>query len=510
MLSPDTARFRALDRSGVSFQEDLYSFTVNTETPEVTLLRCIHAGGKTGMSVHEYDVLVIGGGTGGLVAATRCADYGLKTALVERDRLGGECLWTGCVPTKAMLYSAEVRHIMERADRYGLVPCVQPVDWARVVRAKDEVVARIAQHDSPEAIERAGVTVIKGNACFISPHQVDVDGRAIRAKHVVVATGSRQSEPKHIQGLTEVGYITHVEAVNLQNLPASIAIIGGGPVGVEFGQMFARLGSQVTLLERSELILSKEDPEVSAYLEGLLEREGIAIKHHCAEKQVSRKGQKKLVKAQIDGGPAELEVDEVMLATGRAPNLEGLGIEAIGVKTGPRGIEVDEQMRTSVPHIFACGDIAGKYLFTHMAEYQGTIVAHNIAFPNRPRHVDYRVLPWATFTDPEVAHVGLTEPQARQAGHDIVVDRDSFAGLDRAVTMRKTEGFVKIVADARTGEILGAHIIGPGAGNIIHEYVLAMKERVPLPAIADTIHIYPTLSEALKWAAAEYSKGPNK
>lgn len=462
------------------------------------------------MSVQEYDVLVIGGGTGGLVAATRCAHYGLKTALVERDRLGGECLWTGCVPTKAMLYSAEVRSLMQRADQYGLTPCVQPVDWARVVRAKDEVVARIAEHDSPEAIQRAGVAVIKGNARFISPHQVDIEGRAFHAKHVVVATGSRQSDPKHIQGLKEAGYITHVEAVSLQNLPASIAIIGGGPVGVEFGQMFARLGAQVTLLERSELILSKEDPEISAYLEGLLEREGIAIKHHCAEKQVSRKGRKKLLKAQVDGKPAELEVDEVMLAIGRTPNLEGLGIEAAGIKTGPRGVEVDDQMRTSVPDIYACGDITGKYLFTHVAEYQGTIVAHNIAFPNRPRHVDYRVVPWATFTDPEIAHVGMTEPQARQAGYDIVVDHDSFAGLDRAVTMRKAEGFVKVVADASNGEILGAHIIGPGAGNIIHEYVLAMKERVPLPAIADTIHVYPTLSEALKWAAAEYSGGTNK
>lgn len=196
-----------------------------------------------------------------------------------------------------------------------------------------------------------------------------------------------------------------------------------------------------------------------------------------------------------------------MLATGRTPNLEDLGIDRVGLKTGPRGIEVDDQMRSSVSHIYACGDITGKYLFTHVAEYQGAIVAHNLAFPERVRHADYRVVPWATFTEPEVAHVGLTEPEARQAGYDVAVLRHSFADSDRAVIMRKAEGLVKVVADARAGEILGAHIVGPGAGNLIHEYVLAMKARVPLPEIAETIHVYPTLSEALKWAAAGFSRG---
>lgn len=457
------------------------------------------------MNRQEYDVLVIGGGTGGLVAATRCAGFGLNTALVEQHRLGGECLWTGCVPTKAMLYSAEVRYLMQHADQVGLAVHNEPADWSRVVRSKDEVVARIAQHDSPEAIERAGIAVINGRASFRSDHEVEVDGRAISARNIVIATGSRQSDPtSHIQGLHDTGYITHVEAVDMPSLPASIAIIGAGPVGVEFAQLFARLGAQVYLMELTGSILSKEDPEVSAYVEQSLEREGISVNHPCSEKRLSRTAGKKLLNVDIAGQPTSLEIDEIMIAAGRAPNLEGLNVEATGVKTGPRGVEVDDQMRSSVPHIYACGDIAGKFLFTHMAEYQASIAAHNIAFPDRPRQADYRVVPWATFTDPPVAHLGMTEPEARRAGYDVAIERYNFADSDRAVTMRKAEGFVKVVADARNGQILGAHIVGPDAGNIIHEYAVAMKARVPLPEIADTIHIYPTLSESLKWVAAGY------
>lgn len=459
------------------------------------------------MTVPAYDVLVIGGGTGGLVAATRAAGHGLKTALVERERLGGECLWTGCVPTKAMLQSAELHHQITRAEEFGLTPCRQPLEWSRVVLAKDRIVARIAEHDSPEAMARAGVETYKGNARFLTPHEVEVDGQVLQGRNIVIATGSRQSDPSHIGGLREAGYITHVEAVDLPHLPPTIAIIGGGPVGVEFAQLFARLGAEVTLLERTGLILAKEDPEISRYVERSLTAEGIAIKHHCAEKTISARGGKKVLSAELDGVPAEMEVDEVFLATGRAPNLEGLGLERIGVKTGPRGIEVDEQMRTSLPHVYACGDVAGKYLFTHVAEYQGTIVAHNIAFPDRPRRADYRVVPWATFTDPEVGHVGLSEPEAREAGHDVAVERYSFASSDRAITMRKAEGLVKVLADAHSGQILGAHIVGPGAGNLIHEFALAMRLQAPLSAIAETIHAYPTLSEAVKWAAMAFPRG---
>ena len=458
------------------------------------------------MATADYDVLVVGGGTAGMVASLRCAGEGLRTALVERDRLGGECLWTGCVPAKAMLYSAEVRRLMSRADEFGLEACVQPLDWRKVVHAKDDVVRRVAEQESPAVLARGGVEYLRGAAVFLSPRDLRVDGRTLRAHHYVIATGSRQAEPKHILGLSEAGYITHVEAIDLPALPPSLAVIGGGPVGCEFAQIFKRMGARVTILERSATILAREDPQAARYLQRLLIKEGIEVRATSTVVGVRRKGNKKVISLQLSDGTEELEVDEIMLATGRSPNVEALQCERIGLRRGPWGLEVDEYLRTSLPHILACGDVTGQYLFSHTAQYQARIAAHNIAFPDEPRSTDYRVVPWATFTDPEVAHLGLTEPEAREAGYDITVECFPFAHLDRALVLRKAEGMVKIIGDKRTGELVGAHIVGPGAGNIIHEYALAMRAHLPLSEVADTIHAYPTLSEALKWAATQFAE----
>lgn len=458
------------------------------------------------MSAAEYDVVVVGGGTAGIVAATRCASFGLRVAMVERDRLGGECLWTGCVPAKAMLSSAEVQHLMRRAAEYGLRPCLQPLEWARVIKAKDDVVNTIAEQDTPVSLRRAGVDVLFGTAAFLSPWELAVDGKAVRARNFVLSTGSRQAEPRQIPGLAEAGYITHVEAVNLKSLPDSILIIGGGPVGIEFAQIFARLGAKSIVLDRSETILAREDPQVAHYLQRLLREEGVEILVRATAGKVSRRQERKVVTVVQNGAGREVEVDEVMLATGRAPNIEELRIEGIGLRRGPWGLEVDEHLRTNLPHIYACGDVTGKFLFSHVAEYQARIAAHNIAFPEDPRRADYRVVPWATFTEPEVAHLGLTEPEAREAGYDVGVECFPFSRLDRALVIRKSEGLVKVIGDNQTGEIVGAHIVGPGAGNIIHEYAVAMKAHLPLSEVAETIHAYPTLSEALKLAATQFEE----
>ncbi len=456
------------------------------------------------MGVAGYDVVVIGGGAAGLVAALRSAGNGLRTALVERDRLGGECLWTGCIPAKTMLYAAEVRHLMERADAYGLAPCRQEIDWQRVLSAKDEVVAEIARLESPEALAQAGVALCKGSAHLRSPYEVEVDGRLLRTRNVIIATGSRQAPPRQMPGLAEVGYITHVEAVSLPSLPPSLAIIGGGPVGVEFAQIFARLGVRVTVLERSRAILVKEDPEVSAYLQRVLVDEGITVLTDCAVQRASRRAGKKVLSVQLGGHEAEVVADEVMLATGRLPNLEGLGVEDLELKRTPAGLVVDDELRTSLPNVYACGDVTGLFLLNHTATYQARIAVHNITFPDRPQRADYRVVPWVTFTDPEAAHLGLTEPEARARGLAVAIEHFPFSRLDRALTMRKSAGLVKVVADADSGEIVGAHIVGPGASNIIHEYALAMRAHLPLTEIAETIHAYPTLAEALKWTAERF------
>ena len=452
----------------------------------------------------NYDVVVIGGGTAGLTAAKRLAAHGRRVALVERWRLGGECLWTGCIPAKAMLSSASAYHLMQRAGDFGLPECTPPADWARVVQAKDRVVQRIALEDSLDVLSRLGIAVHHGSASFVESHRVVVAGEELAAENFIIATGSRQAAPTFIHGLVDLGYITHVEAVSLPGLPARLAVVGGGPVGVEFAQLFARLGARVTLVERSTYVLSQEDPEIAAYLQGLLLEEGLDVRSGASAKSArAAAGGKVLVVAQ-EGREEEVEVDEILVATGRAPNLEGLNLATAGVRVDKRGVEVDHFLRSSAPHVLACGDVAGGYQFSHVAEYQANLAAHNLVSPDHQRAADYGVVPWATFTEPEVGHVGLTESEATLAGNAVEVARFSLTGLDRALTIRQARGLVKVVAEAGTGRILGAHIVGANASNLIHEYALAMRTGILLPEIADTIHAYPTMSEAVRAAAAKF------
>ncbi|HEU0055088.1 MAG TPA: mercuric reductase [Longimicrobium sp.] len=461
--------------------------------------------------MERFDLAVIGGGTAGLVSSAVSAGIGAKTALIERHRLGGECLWTGCVPSKAILRSAAVLATLRRAREYGIDAGGDArADFARVMERVREVIARIEPHDSPERFRGMGVDVIEGTARFVSPEEVEVDGRRVRAKRWIVATGSRTAVPD-VPGLAEAGYQTHETVWAMRRLPESLLVLGAGPVGAELAQAFARLGSRVTLAGKGGQVLEREDPEIAAVLHRALEREGIAVRLGAAATRVRAEGGLKVVTLRTSTGETEVRAEEILVATGRRPNVEGLGLERIGVEVGEDGITVDATLRTSAANVFAAGDVVGPYRFTHVADYQARLAAPNALFPVR-RKVDYRVVPWCTFTEPEVARVGMTEAEARERlGAGVSVFRYAHDSLDRAVCDGEPEGLTRVVVDAK-GRIVGAHIAGPRAGESIHEAVLAVRHRLKLSDLSGMIHVYPTYPESLKRSAdaflrAKYSGG---
>lgn len=451
----------------------------------------------------RYDLVVVGGGTAGLVAAAGGAYLGARVALVERDRLGGECLNYGCVPTKALVRSAGVASLMRRAGEFGVKPVEVEVDFPAVMERMREMIRVVGVHDSPGRFRRMGVDVfLESEARLDAPGEVMVDGWRIPARSVILATGSHSSVPP-VEGLEETGYMTHVEALRMESLPGSIVIIGAGPVGCEFAQIFARFGCRVSVISSSSLPLPREEQEVSERLLRTLLAEGITFHGGFRAEAARREGKDKVVVARDEaGGAIEERAEEILIAAGRAPTVDGLNLEDAGVELGESGIKVDDNLRTTVPGVYAAGDITGGRLFTHVAEYEGKLALRNALFPVKAR-ADYRVVPWTTFTDPEVARVGLTEEEARREHEMVEVFRHPFGEVDRAVTDGETEGFVKVVA-GKGGEILGAHIIGPGAGDLIHEFVLAMQRGIPLRRLSTMIHVYPTLSQVNQRVADGY------
>ncbi len=450
----------------------------------------------------RYDLVVIGGGTAGLVSAAGAASLGARVALVERDKLGGDCLYRGCVPTKTLVKSARVAHLVRHSEEYGVKSGGAMVDFPAVMDRMRRVIDAAGVHDSPERFRELGVDVFLEGARFEAPDLVAVDGRRLKTRSAIVATGSHPTAPP-IEGLEEAGYLTNVEALKLRRLPRSIVIVGSGPIGSEFAQIFARFGSEVTMISSSSLPLPKEDPEVGEILRGVLVADGVTFHGGYRAEGVRVEGTEKVMTVRNEAGnKTEVRGEEVLIATGRAPTAGGLALENAGIEIEEKGLKVDEHLRTTAPNVYAAGDITGKYLFTHVAEYQGRNALRNALFPVKAK-VDHRVVPWTTFTDPEVARVGLTEEQAR-AQHDFVkVFRQPFGGVDRAMADGETTGLVKIVT-GRRGKILGGHIVGPDAGNLIHEIVLAMQKNVPVQALSTMIHVYPTLSQANQRAADNY------
>ena len=450
------------------------------------------------------DLIVIGGGAGGLVVASAASQLGLAVTLIESEtKLGGDCLHHGCVPSKTLIHAARVAALMRRGADFGL-PAVEPaVDLGKVTDHVQAVIDHIQRHDDPERFRGYGCEVLLGEGAeFVSPHAVRVGQRVMQGRRFVIATGSRPAVPP-IAGLAEAGYITNLDVFSLASLPARLAVLGGGPIGIELAQALGRLGSRITVVEMAEQILPREDPEVSALLRARLEAEGIVVHTGVVVERAGRADRGKFLECRRarDGRVMELETDEILVAAGRRPNVEGLNLEAAGVTYGTRGIEVDRRLRTSARHIFACGDVCGPYPFTHMAEYQAGIVISNAVF-RFPKQADYRVVPWVTFSDPELARVGVTESEARSRGLAPTVLRFPFKEVDRALTESETDGLVKLVV--HKGRIIGASILGPHAGELLHEIVLAMKLGAKISALSATIHAYPTLAQGLRRAVNTY------
>ncbi len=460
------------------------------------------------MARYDYDLVVVGGGTGGLVTSAGAASLGAKVALIEKDKLGGECLYTGCVPSKALIESAKLLARMRRAQELGLHPAEPSFDFTEVMGRMRRVIAEVGKHDSPERFQSLGVTLYQGEARFLSPHEVQVDSQRVTTRKAVIATGSRTAVPP-IEGLQEAGFLDHVRALELTRLPRSLVILGGGPIGLEFAQMFARFGVRVVVLEVVGQLLPREDAEIGQRIEEYLVAEGIEVRNCTRAFRVERLPSGKRVHGECVIAshdhykqPCHFDVEEIFVATGRQPNVEGLDLEKAGVECNRQGVVVGPTLRTTAKNIWAVGDVTGKYLFTHVAEYQGRLAVGNALFPLR-RKADYRVVPWTTFTDPEVARVGLTEAEAREQYGEVKVFRYSFGDLDRAVVDGEGKGFAKVVCTPK-GHILGAHLIGPHAGDLIQEVVLAMKTGSKIQALSQTIHTYPTLVEVVRRTADLY------
>ncbi|MFQ5428063.1 MAG: dihydrolipoyl dehydrogenase family protein [Thermodesulfobacteriota bacterium] len=454
--------------------------------------------------MEKYDLVIIGGGVGGLVSASGAAQLGARVAMVEKEKtLGGDCLHWGCVPTKRLVHSAKVAMITRRAGEFGVGCGPVTVDFPEVMASMKRVQAKIALNDDPERFRKMGVDVIFGSGAFEDDHTFNVDGRRLVGKKFLLATGSSPAVLP-IPGLKEVGALTNITALELTRLPASIIILGGGPIGIEFAQIFSRLGAVVTILEKKGQILPREDKELSEALHALLVEEGIKIVACKGFTEIKGRAGAKAVVADCGGNEKTFLAEEIMSAIGRTPNVEGLGLDAAGVEYDKRkGVKSDLSMKTTQAHIYAAGDVTGPFKFTHMAEYQAGLVVSNALFPLVKRKADYRVTPWVTFADPELARVGLTEAEARAKYDKVSVYRQPFSGVDRALLEGEGKGLIKIVVGKKK-EILGAHILGPGAGELIHEYVLAMKAKLPVTAISGTIHVYPTVAQGLKRACDAY------
>jgi pyruvate/2-oxoglutarate dehydrogenase complex dihydrolipoamide dehydrogenase (E3) component len=450
----------------------------------------------------RYDLVIVGMGSGGMVAAEFAATLGLKVAVVERGRVGGDCLWTGCVPSKALLASAKVAHHLRRAGEWGLPALDHPeIDTAMVWKRIRSVQEQIATtDDDPERFRQLGVEIVLGAGRLAGPRAVDVDGRVLRTRNVLLCTGSRPATPP-VPGLAEAGFLTSENIFELERAPASVVAIGGGPIAIELSQGLTRLGLAVTVLQRGPGILPRDEPELVAALTQRLRDEGVDLRLNVEIQRVQVVDGNKTVHGTEGGRPAVWAAEELLVGVGRKPNVEDLGLEAAGVKVGPRGIEVDERMRTSVPSIYAAGDVAGRYLFTHAAAHEAVRAVRDMFFPGKG--TVSQLVPWCTFTDPELAHAGMTEAEARKAhGDKVKVWQVDLAHSDRARADGDAEGRIVAVCGPK-GRLLGAHILAAHAGDMLHELALVIKDGGKLTDLSSLIHVYPTLSTSVGQLAAE-------
>lgn len=458
------------------------------------------------MAKYEANLVVIGAGSGGLVASLIAAAVKAKVILIERHQMGGDCLNTGCVPSKAILRSAKIANYMNRAEEFGFesVP-VKPV-FAKVMQRVHKVIETIEPHDSVERFTGLGVECVMGEAEIIDKHTVKVGDRSITTKSIIIAAGARPFVPP-IPGLAEVGYLTSDNIWELQEQPKRLVVLGGGPIGCELSQAFAKLGSEVTIVEMMDQLMGREDADVADVITKRFRSDGINVLTQHKAIKVSDDGEK-VLHCESDHGPVEVPFDQILVAVGRKANSDGMNLEQLGIKLRRNGtIETDEYLRTEVPNIFACGDIAGPYQFTHTASHQAWFATVNALFGFAKKFkVDYRVIPWATFTMPEVARVGLSESEAKEQGIGYEVTRYGIDDLDRAIADGEAHGFVKVITPTGKDKVLGVTIVGHHAAELIAEYVLAMKYNIGLNKILGTIHLYPSLAEANKFVAGNWKR----
>ena len=460
----------------------------------------------------DYNMVVIGGGSAGLVSSYIAAAVKAKVALIEKDKMGGDCLNTGCVPSKALIRSAKAADTLRHANRYGLESVPVNGSFAKIMGRVQDVIAKVAPHDSPERYRELGVECIAGTATFVSPWEVEVahnDGRTERltARSIVVATGGKPAMPP-IPGLADMEPLNSDNLWALDTQPERLLVLGGGPIGSELAHAFARLGTKVTQVERADRILSKEDGDVAEVVMNQFREDGIDLRleHSAAEFKVE--DGEKVAYCEHKGERVRIPFDQVLVAVGRAANTAGLGLERIGVETLPNGtVPVEEDMSMRYPNVFACGDVAGPYQFTHAAAHQAWFAAVNGLFGQFKRfRVDYRVLPWVTFTSPEVARVGLSEDEAKEQGIDYEVTRYDLDDLDRAIAESEDYGFIKVLTAPGKDKILGAVVVGVHGAEILAEFTLAMKHGLGLNKILGTIHPYPTWNESAKFAAGQWKQ----
>jgi pyruvate/2-oxoglutarate dehydrogenase complex dihydrolipoamide dehydrogenase (E3) component len=427
-------------------------------------------------------------------------------ALVERDLLGGDCLNVGCVPSKALLRSARAAAEVRRAGTFGVrVPEGVRVDFPAVMERMRRLRAGLSPHDSAQRFQGLGVDVFLGHAAFTGPDAVSVAGHTLRFRKAVLATGARARHPP-IPGLEQAGFLTNESVFTLTELPPRLAVLGAGPIGCELAQAFARFGARVTLLDHNDRILKKEDPEAAEKVEQALRRDGVELVLGSTVTSAEKTPAGKLLRVKVGAAERSLQADEVLVGAGRQPNVEGLGLEQAGVRFDPRtGVEVDDRLRTSNPRVFAAGDVCSRYQFTHPADAMARIVVQNALFLGRTR-LSALTIPWCTYTDPEVAHVGLTEAQARARGLKVRTFVQELCQVDRAVLDGEADGFVKVVARAGSDRVLGATVVAAHAGEMLGELTLAVMGKVGLAQLARTIHPYPTQAEAIKKIADAYNR----
>jgi len=453
-----------------------------------------------------FDLVIIGSGSAAFAAALKASENESKIAMIERGTVGGTCVNVGCVPSKNLLHAGELRYYDTNRDFPGIRPGRTTLDFRRVIEQKDQIVRGLRKEKYSDVLKSLPSTkLFRGKARFVSKTRVKVDGINVDGRKFIVASGS---SPRILRfpGIDKVDYLTNVEALSLKDKPDSMVIVGGRALALEFAQMYAHMGTKVTLLQRSERIIPEEEPAISDALLYYLEEEGIEIKTGVQVKRIEEKNDEKVVVAEHDGREFEVRGDELLMATGREPNTKDLGLEVVDVRLRQDGaVKVNREMHTTAHHVWAAGDVIGEPMLETIAAKEGATAAEN-ALRGTHRKIDFLPVPRAVFTSPQVASVGLTEKGAEEAGYECACRTVEMSKVPKAITIRETRGLIKMVAEARTGRVLGVHILGENAADIIHEGVLAVKYKLTIDDIIDTVHVFPTLAESTKLVAISFRK----